>query len=437
LHERDEGFIDSVMRIAPLLATWMAAFATAHADFRAAAIKVDISPASPQWLMGYGPRKSTGVRDPIFHRIAALDDGTTQVFLIASDLCLFSPTVYDDVTAELKRETGIEPRQVWWTVTHSHSTPEVGPPGMYDVLLKGRSDHPWDRDYCDFVKAKLIAGIKQARAQLEPARLAIGTGLSRANINRRARDADGKISLGLNPDGPTDRQIGLIRLDRPDGSPIGLIANYAMHGTVLGPSMLQISGDGPGVVSSYVEEKLGAPTLYVNGAAGNLAPIYTVQDLPRSHIGEFRVLLGDRIVEASRGLGAGGSEVKLWLAETWIETPRRADLGWSDELKSFAAKGAGGADLVRIPVRVLRINDAVLWGSPVELFCEIALRVRHESPFRHTFYFGYSNGWLGYLPTAQAFQEGGYEPRTSPFSERVERDYSDGVITFIQGLPRP
>jgi hypothetical protein len=424
------------MRTLTLLLALLTTLACARAEFRAAVVKVDISPKTPQWLMGYGARKSTGVRDPIFHRIAAFDDGSTQVFIVASDLCLFSPTVYHEVTAELKQQMGIEPRQVWWTVTHSHSTPEVGPPGMYDVLLKGRSEHPWDREYCDFVKSKLIDGIRQAREQLTPARIAIGTGMSRANINRRARDADGKLSLGLNPDGPTDRQIGLIRLERPDGSPLGLIANYAMHGTVLGPTMLQISGDGPGIVTSYVEEKFGAPTLYINGAAGNLAPIYTVQELARSHIGEFRVLLGDKVLAASRSLGAGTADAKLWLGETWIETPRKEGLGWSEELKDYGAKSANGTDLVRIPVRVLRINDTVLWGSPVELFCEIALEVRRDSPFRHNFFFGYMNGWLGYLPTAQAFREGGYEPRTSPFSEQVERDYTEGVIKFIQGLPR-
>jgi hypothetical protein len=208
-----------------------------------------------------------------------------------------------------------------------------------------------------------------------------------------------------------------------------------MHGTVLAGSMLQISGDGPGIVSSYVEEKIGAPMLYLNGAAGNLAPIYTVQDLARSHIGEFRVLLGDKILEANRTLGAA-AESKLWLGETWIETPRRADLGWTDELARYGAKNAAGADLVRIPVRALRVGDAILWGSPVELFCEIALRVRADSPFRHNFFLGYSNGWLGYLPTAQAFRDGGYEPRTSPFTEQVERDYTEGVMAFLQSVPR-
>jgi neutral ceramidase len=61
------------------------------------------------------------------------------------------------------------------------------------------------------VEKSLIEGIKKARAELVPARLAFGTGYSAANINRRARDLDGRISLGLNPDGPADRQIGLIR----------------------------------------------------------------------------------------------------------------------------------------------------------------------------------------------------------------------------------
>jgi len=62
--------------------------------------------------------------------------------------------------------------------------------------------------------------------------------------------------------------------------------------------------------------------------------------------------------------------------------------------------------------------------------------VRDRSPFAHTFYFGYTNGWLGYLPTAQAFAEGGYEPRTSVFTPAVEADVSEGVMAYIQGMSR-
>lgn len=403
----------------------------AAADFRASVVKIDITPKTPQWLMGYGPRLSTGVHDPIFHKIVALDDGTTQFFLIASDLCIFSPSVYDDATKRLKQETGIDARNVWWTVTHTHAGPEVGPPGMYDVLLQGRSDHEFNRDYAEFAITSLIQGIKGARASLVPARLGIGIGSAQANINRRARDVDGKISLGLNPDGPVDRQIGLVRLDHPDGRPLALIANYAMHGTVMGGQFMEISGDGPGTVAAYVESKLGVPMLYINGAAGNIAPIYSVYPNPKSgHLSEFNVLLGDRILEANRSLKAPDGPVRLQSAEAFIETPRKAGMGWPVGLERYATKD----NLVRIPVRYLRLNDTVFWGAPVEMFCELAFAVRNASPFRHTFFFGYTNGWLGYLPTAKAFEEGGYEPRTSPFTPQAEADVTQQVIAFLHGL---
>lgn len=91
----------------------------------------------------------------------------------------------------------------------------------------------------------LIEGLKEAQAKLEPARLGIGKGASMAKVNRRQFAPDGRCHLGVNPDGAVDRQIGLLRLDRLDGSPIALIANYAMHGTVLGGENCLITADVP------------------------------------------------------------------------------------------------------------------------------------------------------------------------------------------------
>ncbi len=413
-------------------ATRQPASPPARAGFRASAVKVDITPRNSQWLSGYQPRQSNGVLDHIYHRVAAFDSGETQLYLISSDLCLFSPSFYDSVTRDLQKETGIAPSQVLWSVTHTHAAPEVGPPDMYKVLL-GRSDHDWDRDYSRFATTALIDGVRAAREQLEPARIAFGTGVANANINRRAIDVDGRVSLGLNPDGPVDRQINLIRLTRPDGRLIALVANYAMHGTVMSGQNLQISGDAPGTVTAYLEEKLGGTVLYVNGAAGNLAPIYSVYPTAAAgHLSQFRVLLGDRILAAVASIGPGTSDVSMRHAEKVVETPRRAELVWPDELGAYA--GATGQPTVRLPLRFVRINDTVIWSAPVEMFAEIAMDVRRSSPFAHTFYFGYTNGWLGYLPTAKAFEEGGYEPRTSPFLPQVEADVRQGVSAVIEDL---
>ncbi len=93
---------------------------------RAACVKVNITPDKPQWLMGYGPRQSEGIHDNLYHRIVAMDDGKTQFFLVSTDICVLSPSFYDEFCKELEKETGIEAEQVWWTVTHTHSAPEVG-----------------------------------------------------------------------------------------------------------------------------------------------------------------------------------------------------------------------------------------------------------------------------------------------------------------------
>ena len=405
----------------------------AHADLRAAAVKVDITPQTSQWLLGYQARQSDGVHDRIYHRVLALDAAGTPFYLISTDVCLFSPNFHDAVMRELQARTGIDPAHVWWSVTHTHAAPEIGPPDMYKALL-GRSDHEWDREYTAFATDALIDAVKTARSQLQPARLSLATTTANANINRRARDVDGKISLGLNPDGPVDRQVNLIRLQRPDGSPIALVINYAMHGTVMSGQNLKISGDAPGVVAAYVEEQLGGIVLYVNGAAGNIAPIYSVYaDASSGHLSQFRVLLGDRVITAARTMPPGTDRVAIRFGQHIVETARREDLAWPDELSAYAT-----ADRQRItlPLRFMAINDTVIWSAPVEMFCDIAMAVRERSPFKQTFYFGYTNGWFGYLPTAKAFEEGGYEPRTSPFTPAVEADVLTAVTAFLKNFKK-
>ena len=298
-------------------------------SFRAAVVKKNISPSSPKQLLGYGARLSTGIHDSIYHRIIVLDDGSTQFFLISTEVCLMSPSEYDHVAGILQKKLGIQPVNFWWSVTHTHSAPEVGVPGLAEAFMGDRYKHPVDTAYTDFIEKSLIEGIQEARQKLEPARLGVGWGYSQANINRRAIDVDGRASLGLNPDGPVDRRIGLLRLEKADRSPLALIVNYPIHGTVLGQENVEISGDVTGMVANYVEHQTGVPVLFINGAAGNLAPIYSVYPNPRAgHLSQFRVLLGDKILEANNKLAVTSDSIKLFTGALTVEGPRKAQLGW-------------------------------------------------------------------------------------------------------------
>jgi len=421
-----------------MAATGSADFATAG-SFRAACVKVDITPDTPQWMQGYGPRQSEGVHDRIYHRIAAMDDGNMTFFLVSTDICTISPPFYDAFCKRLEKETGIKPSQVWWSTTHTHSAPHVGPQDMgrlFTGTLGDRFSIKHDTKYWGRVTDALVKGIEEAQSRLEPARLGIGSGTAHANVNRRELRADGRTVLGVNLEGPADRQLGLLRLERTDGTLIGLIANYAIHGTSLGGKNRQISADAMGFAVAHVEQELGSPVLFVNGAEGNVAPRYSVgADWSNPHLKEYETLLGDRILAVNSSIEETTADVVFSIGKTVVETPRREGLGWLDDLREYASVSKDGVDQVRIPVYTLTINgDTVIWAAPLELFSEIAIAIRAASPFANTFYFGLTNGSLLYLTTKAAFAEGGYEPNVSPFTDQAEADFTSGVTRYLQEL---
>lgn len=447
-----ESIMKSVGRTLPCLLTLICVGMAGEArlvraettGFRAACVQVDITPEDSPWLINFSARRATGVLDRLYHRVVALDDGRTRFLLISSDTCGVTAPYYDQVCRKIKERTGIERRYVWWSVTHTHAAPSL-PCMRIRTMFSNKRNWPGDNtQYATLFEQKLLQAIEQAVAQLEPARMGVGMGRSQANINRRQRLSNGRIRLGQNPDGPVDQTINLIRLERLDDSPIALIANYPIHGTVLGyngrtgQGNTLISGDAPGVVAHYVEEKLGAPLVFIQGAAGNIAPIYSVLTNARRNerLSEFEHLLGDPIISANQSILSTTADVTLHVPERLIiESPMNGKLRWPAELSDYRGENDAGQGMVRFPISFLQINDDIMiWSAPCELFCEFALSMREQSPFKHTFYYGYTNGTFGYVPTRRAFAEGGYEPSTTVFTPQIETDLKTQVSRRLQEL---
>jgi len=405
-------------------------------DFQASVVKRNITPEESKYLLGYGERKSSGILDSLYHKIVILDDGDARFYLVSTDVCVISPSEYDRVAQMLQSKLVIEPKSFWWTATHTHSAPEIGPPGLPEAFMGERYKHVTDTAYTNYVAEELISGIEEGIMALTPAKLGVGWGYSMANINRRARDIDDVAFLGMNPDGPVDRRIGILKIvKKSDDSLMTIIANYPIHGTVMGGGNLQISGDAPGVVANYVEEKLGVPLLFINGAAGNLAPIYSVYPDSRSgKLNQFRRLLGDKILTAQEKICSYDEDVKLSLGELIFETPLKEGLVWPKDLQAYIRHQAAGNSLIRVPVRFLNINEEIgIWASPLELFCEISNEIRDTSPFPYTFFYGYTNGWLGYMVRDEELNYGGYEPSVSPFRPNAANDFRDAVKAYLHG----
>ena len=61
----------------------------------------------------------------------------------------------------------------------------------------------------------------------------------------------------------------------------------------------------------------------------------------------------------------------------------------------------------------MRIGPLGIATNGSEFFCEYGLRIKRASPFPLTWVVSLANDYVGYVPTAQAFISGGYEPRTA------------------------
>ena len=146
------------------------------------------------------------------------------------------------------------------------------------------------------------------------------------------------------------------------------------------------------------------------------------------------MLLGDKIVEALAHIDSEEESIDMEFGSIIMRTPRKSDLGWTDDLARYTEKTGSGEDQVLLPIRFLKFNNRIgIWAAPLELFCEISNEIRDLSPFPYTFYFGYTNGWLGYLLTEEEWRYGGYEPTVSPYTPAAEKQLKEAVSSYLQG----
>src|SRR5207253_3281316 len=91
-----------------------------------------------------------------------------------------------------------------------------------------------------------------------------------------------------------------------------------------------------------------------------------------------------------------------------------------------------------LDVWALRLNDIGIVAVNGEPFAELSLEVKRRSPLAHTLFLGYSNGCLGYLPTPEAFDEGGMEVEESVqnycLPARFTKEWGPAVVETAVGL---
>ena len=94
----------------------------------------------------------------------------------------------------------------------------------------------------------------------------------------------------------------------------------------------------------------------------------------------------------------------------------------------------GAAEPIALEIQGIRIGDFVLVTFPGEPFAEVGLRIKERSSFEYTFLAGYTNGHLGYAPTADAYDREAYEDALTPFAPEWQEIYETKALEIIRRL---
>lgn len=397
------------------------------AELKAGIGKSIITPRVGAKLVGYfdRPEGSKAVHDDLMARALVLDNGDVTFAICGVELLWLWANMVQQIRDIVAKRCDLKPENILIACTHTHGGPAP------------HTKEDWDTPLVELI-ADCIVEAYEAR---QPARIGFGFGqLIGYNINRR----------WLNR--PADPSVGVIRMDKADGSPLAVVGNFACHAVVMGYDNYEISGDWPGYSSRLLEAELGEGSLaiFTQGGAGDVNPLTETvrQRLAAGHpvgtIGELTSYYGEYQKDdpttwniEDRGGGTflecetlarayntevlrvwkaikTTSDVPMWIEKLVVDNGLGPDEppseGLPAEYENYVPEIKGSTRPMEI--MLLGIGPAVLVTQPGEVFSETAVALRkagQQMGYGFPWLVSYANGSFAYLPPANAFAEGGYE----------------------------
>lgn len=402
---------------------------------RAGAARVDITPASEP----ANPPSGKYEHEKLYVRAIVLDNGSQRAALIGADQGGLPEAVWQAASKQVAAELNCPVENIVMSATHTHSG--WGPRGFPGVRALSDPNAPPPP-----LVGQIVEAVRQAKAQLQPARVGFGTGKSYLNVNRDAIDNDTHLwTQAPNLEGPSDKTVAVLDFLASDGHPIAVYMDYAMH-PVNGFLAGITSADFPGAASRYVEQAFGDKTVavFVQGASGDQNPLYLragtnamasrgrvpitgyvmTREPVEAPIRDNRVtpgpldvkerdalervmdsegvLLGEEVIRVMSNIKRLDANPTLRAEQKIITCPgrNRTDTGREGAPGSYV-----DGDPVNIRLGAMRIGNIELTSVDAELYNPIAQRLKRESPVANTFMVTLANGAAnsGYIPNDTAF----------------------------------
>jgi hypothetical protein len=393
----------------------------------------------------------------VFAPLAADRDGDGPTLaLVALDIGWF-PYVEDwkAFNRSLLERTGLGESEILVQLSHTHAGANT------NSSLQGRPGADLIKPYLEELAVHVGDAIVEARAALQPAFVAWGSGRCSLAKNRDFWDeAEGRFACGYNPDVEADETVLVGRVTGADGAVLATIFNYACHPTTLAWDNKLLSPDYVGAAREVLEQAFSAPALFLQGAAGEVAPRddyvgdTAVADRNGRQLGHAAAAAIEALPPAGTqfaytGMVASGANLGAWAYEPAgpeqlerarvleraldrVPLQRKEDLGVVESLSSSTPESgperekalrrellrlALGDDPVhQMPLWTWRLGEALLVAVPNEPYTVFQTELRRRFAGTPVLVLMTTNGGVGYLPPRDTYGSGRYQEQQSPYA---------------------
>ena len=402
-------------------------------SLRAGVCTVDITPPlglpHGAWQLRSG--LAIGVHEPMLAKALVLSTDAESIAVISCDLLLVGEALVANVRKRVHELTGIPASNVLVNASHNHSAPILEDTEAASLHYGSSRFGAYTANLSDLIAGAAYGAFRRR----EPGRVGFG--------------ATTAAGITVNRVWPTKRltdRVTVIRVDARSGRPIAVVVSFACHGTCVGGHVLEWGADFPGTLRAEVEGAFGGECVFLQGAAGDIAPFdfwfgnrnpqpmgfETAARLGRELAKSTLACLDSVVTHDDVALESRSVSVALERRRTAIEPgmldaleadirahhdpPTRAE--WPLTLHTTTSAQSEPADYqlgviafvrdlasragspVPAELQAIRVGESTLIAMPFEPFSEVASRIAART--MGVTVLGYSNGYQGYLPTSEA-----------------------------------
>ncbi|KZD38264.1 Alkaline ceramidase domain protein [Bacillus cereus] len=381
---------------------------------------MDITPPIGIDFIGY--HRDTGINnieEHIYGTIFVFEKDEMKTVFISIDnigmLVEDTTMIRERVASELNEPL----QQITVVYTHTHSGPEtVG-------------DHPLIKSYKTILLNNVVQGAITANNNMRSCEVGWDVTTGDIGVNRRERTPDGKAKMGINIEGIVDKRIGVLAMRNAESKELaGVIVFCTAHPNVLKGDSDVLSADYPGMTREILEKIVNCPVIIVQGATGNVNAKYrgsqeALKQMAYVLSGHVLTILPTVTYRPIVNLRTISSTMQMKLKDIpEIEEIKRmaqlAEKQWGVNTEEWLTivleKHRRNIQQVSIDleIQLFQINDGIFSGIPMEPFSETALEMKESVQNELAFFGGYTNGYIGYLPTKEEHAYGGYEVELNP-----------------------